>query len=164
MIILNHNEIIIRIERLACQIVEQNLNAEKIHIIGVEDRGMVIAEMINNHIPKFGEIKTTLSSVSVQKDNALEGEIDFQLDLSEFKSQTVIIIDDVLNSGSVMSAIFGKIIAVNPAKVQIGVLANRNHRSYPIHADIVGIDMATTLHEHIHFQIDDNGEMQVSID
>lgn len=163
-IILNHNDIVIRIERLACQIVEQNLDADHIHIIGVEDRGLLLAEMIHKHIPSFGDVNTSLSSVVVNKGNAIEGNVEFQLELNQFANKTVVIIDDVLNSGSVMSAIFGKLISVNPTKVQIAVLANRNHRSYPIHADIVGIDMATTLQEHIHFQINENGEMQVLLD
>jgi pyrimidine operon attenuation protein/uracil phosphoribosyltransferase len=37
------------------------------------------------------------------------------------------------------------------AKIQVAVLASRNHRLFPVRADFVGISMATTLHEHLNF-------------
>lgn len=159
--ILNHQDILIKIERLSCQIVENNLEASHLHIIGVKDRGLFLAEMIHSHISKFSDVPTTLSFVSVNKENALAHEIVFELSLNSFAGQYIILVDDVLNSGRVMSAIFSKLIEAKPEKIQIAVLANRNHRSFPIHADIVGIDLATTLKEHIHFHVDENNEMRV---
>jgi len=159
--ILNHQDILIKIERLSCQIVENNLLASHLHIIGVKERGSYLSELIHSHISKFSDVPTTLSSVSINKENALEDDIIFDLPLDSFTGQYIILVDDVLNSGRVMSAIFSKLIEAKPEKIQITVLANRNHRSFPIHADIVGIDLATTLKEHIHFHIDENNEMCV---
>ena len=70
-------------------------------------------------------------------------------------------VDDVLNSGKTMLACMAPVINKKPAKIQTAVLANRNHKAFPVKADIVGISLATTLQEHIWFAIEPQDKMIV---
>ena len=58
-------------------------------------------------------------------------------------------IDDVLNSGKTLMYAAKQFLSVPIIKLSIAVLVNRNHSSYPIHADYVGISLSTTLQEHV---------------
>ena len=40
-----------------------------------------------------------------------------------------------------------------PKKVQVAVLVDRKHKSFPIHVDYVGLSLATTLKENIQVDI-----------
>jgi pyrimidine operon attenuation protein/uracil phosphoribosyltransferase len=42
--------------------------------------------------------------------------------------------------------------------LQTVVLVDRNHPSYPVKADYVGLSMATTIQEHIDVVLDDANE------
>jgi pyrimidine operon attenuation protein/uracil phosphoribosyltransferase len=42
----------------------------------------------------------------------------------------------------------------NPAGVQIAVLIDRGHRSFPLHANYTGLELGTTLQEHIKVEIE----------
>jgi pyrimidine operon attenuation protein/uracil phosphoribosyltransferase len=53
------------------------------------------------------------------------------------------------------------VIAQKPSKIQTVVLANRNHKAFPVKADIVGISLATTLQEHIWFEIEPDNKMLI---
>jgi pyrimidine operon attenuation protein/uracil phosphoribosyltransferase len=36
-----------------------------------------------------------------------------------------------------------------PKKIQVALLIDRRHKLFPIHADFVGLSLATTIQEHI---------------
>jgi len=40
-------------------------------------------------------------------------------------------------------------------------LAQREHRDYPIQANFVGVSIATTLQEHVFFNNEDPGDLQL---
>jgi pyrimidine operon attenuation protein/uracil phosphoribosyltransferase len=73
-------------------------------------------------------------------------------------------VDDVLNSGKTMLVAMLPVLNNKPSKLQTAVLANRNHKAFPVKGDIVGISLATTLQEHIWFQIDGNQKMSIYLD
>jgi len=52
-------------------------------------------------------------------------------------------------------------IQMNPSKLDVAVLADRNHRRFPVYADYVGISLATTLKEHVYFNAENQKELLV---
>jgi pyrimidine operon attenuation protein / uracil phosphoribosyltransferase len=50
---------------------------------------------------------------------------------------------------------------VLPNRVEVAVLVDRKHKSFPIKADYVGLSLATTLKDDIVVQIRDVAEMEV---
>ena len=61
----------------------------------------------------------------------------------------VILIDDVLNSGRTLSYAVKELLSVDLKKLSTLVLVDRNHNSFPIKADYVGLSLSTTVHDHV---------------
>ena len=47
------------------------------------------------------------------------------------------------------------VLAVPVRKIQVAVLVNRNHTRYPIAADFIGLELVTTLNEHVEVVLSD---------
>ena len=41
-----------------------------------------------------------------------------------------------------------------PKKLEVAVLVNRMHKSFPIHVDYVGLTLSTTMEENIEVELD----------
>ena len=88
------------------------------------------------------------------------------LDMSaeEFKNKVVIIVDDVANTGRTIFYAIKPLLDVLPKRVQVAVLVDRKHKSFPIHVDYVGLSLATTLNENIDVQIIGTKDWAVYLD
>ena len=62
----------------------------------------------------------------------------------------MILVDDVLNSGTTLIYGVKHFLNVPLKQFQTAVLVNRNHKKYPVKADFKGISLSTSLHEHVH--------------
>ena len=145
---------------MAWQILENNHDAETILVIGVEKKGTIVSQLIVDTLKGICDIPIHIGKVWVDKENpTLEG---IKLDCEESAENcNVVLVDDVLNSGKTLMYATLPILAQNPARLQTAILANRDHTSFPIKADFVGISLATTLQEHIHFLRKEDGQMEV---
>ena len=65
----------------------------------------------------------------------------------------IILVDDVLNTGRSVFHLLAMLAEIKPNQLEICVLAVRHHKRFPIHANYVGLTIATTLQEHIYFDI-----------
>ena len=79
------------------------------------------------------------------------------------ENKIVILIDDVLNSGSTLMFVAGKLITKKILKMNTVVLVDRRHRKFPIKADWAGLTLSTTLQEHISVDFTDN-KISVSLE
>ncbi len=68
----------------------------------------------------------------------------------------IIVVDDVSNSGKTLLYALKPFINSHPKKIQILVLVERTHTSFPVRPDYVGLSIATTIQEHIFVEV--NGE------
>jgi pyrimidine operon attenuation protein/uracil phosphoribosyltransferase len=67
-------------------------------------------------------------------------------------------VDDVASSGRTLLYACKPILETLPKKLEIAVLVDRTHKSFPVQADYVGLSLATTLKENILVEIGE-GEM-----
>lgn len=159
--ILNHDEIALKLDRIAWQILEQHYKEDTLVLVGLESRGASVADKIKERLVKFGSKKILSTSIKVKKQNPLEEAV--VLTQSEIISNNaIILVDDVLNSGKTMAAALKEILNHNPESVKTAVLANRDHHKFPIQANYVGISLATTLKEHITFS-EVEGKMSIDL-
>jgi pyrimidine operon attenuation protein/uracil phosphoribosyltransferase len=67
----------------------------------------------------------------------------------------------VANTGRTIFYAVQPLLKVLPAKVEVAVLVDRKHKSFPIKADYVGLSLYTTLKDHILVEIRDVETMAV---
>lgn len=148
-IILNSIQVEQKLQRIARELVELHYNKKEIIIVGVSKRGVKIASKIYVILGKITSINTKLLELTIDKDNPIDHQIELSENLDTLNNKTVILIDDVLNSGKTLIHAASYLLKVNLAQLSTVVLVDRRHRLYPIRADFVGMTLSTTLKEHI---------------
>ena len=80
-----------------------------------------------------------------KKKPANKTSLNFEVENLENKS--VVIIDDVLNTGLVLANALKFLLNVHIKQIKIAVLVNREHNKFPIKADFKGISLSTSVNE-----------------
>lgn len=146
--ILTHDEIIHKIKRIAYQIYESNVNESEIILAGIDSNGYILAKKLKTVLMNISPIKPTLCKVSINKKNPRET-ISTSIKVEEYTNKSVVLIDDVLNSGTTLVYGVKHFLDVPLKQFKTAVLVNRNHKKYPVKADFKGISLSTSLNEHI---------------
>ncbi|MBR9859693.1 phosphoribosyltransferase [bacterium] len=161
-LILNHHAIGLKLDRIAWQIAEEHFGKKEIIMVGLKDRGLQVAEMIYAKLQKITEAQVTLTSIEIDKSAPLS-KSPVWTDQPKLSGKSVVLVDDVLNSGITLSGVLIEVLKHKPKSVKVAVLANRDHKAFPVEADFVGISLATTLKEHLSFVVE-NKEMSIYLD
>ena len=146
--ILNHEEIKHKIRRIAYQIYENNVNEAEIILAGIDSNGYILAKKLKTVLSKISTINPILCKVSIDKKNP-RNLISTTISSDEYKNKSVVLIDDVLNSGTTLIYGVKHFLEVPLKQFKTAVLVNRNHKKYPVKADFKGISLSTSLHEHV---------------
>ncbi|MGJ8658645.1 MAG: phosphoribosyltransferase family protein [Cellulophaga fucicola] len=147
--ILSHDQIQHKIKRIAYQIYEANVNETEIIIAGIEGGGLKFAKKLSTILEDITEAKITLCTVKMDKKNPLKSGVTTSITTEDYTNKSVVLIDDVLNSGSTLIYGVFHFLKVPLRQLKTAVLVNRNHKKYPVKADYKGISLSTSLQEHI---------------
>ena len=148
LLILNHQQIQQKIDRIAYQVLEDNFDEEEILIAGILPRGNHLAARIKMVLDEIAPFKSRLITIGLEKQSiSLKDNINF--DVNDFSNKAVIIVDDVLNSGKTLAYGFGVFINVPLKKLRTAVLIDRNHKNFPITTDYAGMALSTVLKERV---------------
>jgi pyrimidine operon attenuation protein / uracil phosphoribosyltransferase len=71
-------------------------------------------------------------------------------------NKTVILVDDVLNTGKTLVYAMKPFLDQEIQKMEIAVLVNRSHGLFPLRPDYTGYELSTTLNEHILVDVSGN--------
>src|SRR6201997_4281836 len=152
--------------RIAHEIIEANPVLDEVALVGVQTRGVPIAQRLARLIeeragdaPELGAVDLTFyrDDVHVRGGEAplhaqpivRETLLDFPLE-----GKTIVLVDDVLYTGrTIRAAVEGLFDYGRPARVQLAVLVDRGHRELPIRPDYVGKNLPTGRHERIQVQL-----------
>ena len=151
--ILDVQEIDQKLKRLAWQVYEKNSAEKEIIIVGISERGLILAKQLAAHIQKISKIKTNLVHLDLDKDNPYNKEVVLNLEVKEYTNKVVVLVDDVLNSGKTLMYASKHFLTTPLKRLAIMVLVDRNHNRYPVKADYVGLSLATTLQEYINVEL-----------
>lgn len=154
-IILNHQEIQNKIRRIAYQIYESNVDENSLILAGIQENGFILAEQLKKQLDAISEIETTLCKVLINKKNPLEA-VTTSLEPAEYQHKSVVLVDDVLNSGSTLIYGVKHFLDVPLKQFKTAVLVDRNHKKFPIKADYKGLSLSTSLHEHVNVSLKAN--------
>ena len=154
-LILDSSKAYQKINRIAYQIVENYHNEEKLTFIGISNKGFLLAKRLQHKFSHICDIEVELIALKVNKKNPLNDAISIMPEI-DFNNKTIILIDDVLNSGRTLMHAASFITTQGVKQLNTIVLIDRRHRKFPIRADWVGLTLSTTLQEHISVEFTEN--------
>ena len=155
-IILTQQEIEHKIKRIAYQIYETFVDEEEIVLAGITKNGFVFAQKIATALALISPLKVSLCKVLINKQNP-QLPIETSLTKDQYENKGLILVDDVLNSGTTLIYAIRHFLDVPLKKFKTAVLVDRNHKKYPVKADFKGISLSTSLFEHVHVVFEDSG-------
>lgn len=147
-VILTEKEIKHKIRRIGYQIYESNVEEDVIILAGIDKNGYIFAKKLKAVLDKISDKSILLCKVTIDKKNPLS-EISTSIPPEDYKNKSVVLVDDVLNSGTTLIYGVKHFLNVPLKQFKTAVLVNRNHKKYPVKADFKGISLSTTLQEHI---------------
>jgi pyrimidine operon attenuation protein/uracil phosphoribosyltransferase len=156
-IILTNQEIEHKIKRIAYQIYETFVDEEEIVIAGIAANGFIFAKKIALALETISPIKVSLCEVQINKQNP-QLPIQTSLSKEQYSNKGLVLVDDVLNSGTTLIYAVRHFIDVPLKKFKTAVLVDRNHKKYPVKADFKGISLSTSLLEHVQVIFDENND------
>jgi pyrimidine operon attenuation protein/uracil phosphoribosyltransferase len=147
-IILDKNQIDHKIRRIAYQIYENNVSEKEVIIAGIFENGYLFAQKIKTVLEKISPIKVTMCKVIIDKKTPTNP-IETSLKPEEYKNKSLVLVDDVLHSGTTLIYGIKHFLGVPLKQFNTVVLVDRNHKKYPVKADFKGISLSTSINENI---------------
>lgn len=160
-LVMDKKEIDRTIRRMASEIIETIPNLEKTILVGLQTRGVFLAERIAKEIEKDEDVEMSLGTLDIslyrddiadrQKTEIKETRLPFDID-----DKNIILVDDVLFTGRSIRAAMGCIMDFGrPKTIKLAVLIDRGNRELPIQPDFVGKKFVTTKKEIIAVKLND---------
>jgi pyrimidine operon attenuation protein/uracil phosphoribosyltransferase len=167
-VLLDSDDIARALKRIAHEIAERNRGIEGVVLLGIQTRGVPLAERIAANLKGIeGEVACGALDIALYRDDYAtktpsphSSRVPFDV-----SKKTVVLVDDVLFTGRTIRAAldalndFGR-----PAAVQLAVLVDRGHRELPIRADFVGKNVPTAREETVVVrvrEIDEEDEVRI---
>ena len=165
-IVLDAESIERTLTRIAHELIEQAEDLERLALVGIQTRGVPIAERLRaliaertGHTVELGVIDITFYRDDVQvrggeaplhpQPVVRATSLDFPLE-----GKTCVLVDDVLYTGrTIRAAIEALFDYGRPERVQLAVLIDRGHRELPIRPDYVGKNLPTSHRESIQVRL-----------
>ncbi|MDA7857920.1 bifunctional pyr operon transcriptional regulator/uracil phosphoribosyltransferase PyrR [bacterium] len=143
--ILTAEEVSRTIKRMAHEIVEKNYGVKDLVIVGIQLRGVHLANRIAGQIKNIEkkEIPVGILDITLYRDDVdsiasqpVVKETKIPFDITDKK---IILVDDVLYTGRTVRAALDELIDFGrPKLIKLAVLIDRGNREFPIQPDFVG--------------------------
>ena len=159
-VILDKKQIAHKIKRIAYQIYETNVDETEVVIAGIQTNGFLLAKKLKIEVEKISPIKVMLCEVVIDKKNPTRP-IETSLKQEEYKNKSLLLVDDVLHSGTTLIYGVKHFLEVPLKQFKTAVLVDRNHKKYPVKADFKGISLSTSLNENVSVIFEKNNDRAV---
>src|SRR5919197_3759704 len=154
------------LSRIAHEIIERNDDLDEVALVGIQTRGVPLAQRLRRLIEERSGVAPALGAVDItfyRDDVFARGgdaplhpqpvvrstSLEFPLD-----GRTVVLVDDVLYTGRTIRAGIDALFDYGrPDRIQLAVLCDRGHRELPIRPDYVGKNLPTAREERIQVEL-----------
>jgi len=135
-----------KLQRMAYEIVERNIDEKQIIIAGIKENGLIIANLLQGFLKNIFKGEIRVIEITIDKKNPKKISVSNETD---FENKIIIIVDDVANTGKTLLYSLKPFLDFYPKKIQILVLVERSHKEFPVSPDYVGLSVSTALSEKI---------------
>mgnify|MGYP002629337369 FL=1 len=136
------------VKRIAFQIYENHFEEQQLILAGIAQNGIVLGKRIQAELEEISNIEVLFIEIEIDKKNPRK-EIILSETLEICKNKSVVVVDDVLNTGSTLIYAVSHFLSIKLKKIQTAVLVNRNHKNFPIKGDFKGLSLSTSVKERI---------------
>ena len=146
--------------RLAHELIEANHGADDLVLLGIQSRGVPLAERLAELIERIegrpvphGSLDVTLYRDDLDRRGPkplAETQVPVSVD-----GRTVVLVDDVLYTGRTIRAALDAVNELGrPGRIRLVTLVDRGHRELPIRADHVGKNLPTAYGDRIYVHLE----------
>lgn len=153
-LILDKQQTLQKIRRIAFEIYENNFQEKEIVLAGIYDKGYLFAQLLQKELSAISPLKAVLVKVTLNKFLLVQSEVELDTDIQLIQNKSIILIDDVLNTGRTLAHSLKPFLNVEIKRIQTAVIVDRQHKQFPISADYTGYGLSTTIQEHIEVVLD----------
>lgn len=151
--ILDQPQIKQKIKRLAIEILENNFEEKSIVLAGINNRGTRFARLLEEELKLITRIRIECVQIKLNPAKPLSAPVELDTPAESLKGKAIIMVDDVANTGRTIFYACKPLLDILPKKLEVAVLVDRQHKTFPIYPKYVGVSLATTLKEDIDAQI-----------
>ncbi len=157
-IILDYQDVENKIKRISLEILEDNIDQKKLILFGVSKNGKIIAKKIIALIKKYSKIDLELIGVEIvlNSKNVLKFDKSFRVN-----NRSVIIVSDVSQSAKTLQLIISSLMSQDPFKIKTAVMVNRDHSLFPVKINFSGLNLSTSVNEHVDVSVNKDEEFTV---
>ena len=157
-IILDYQDVENKIKRISLEILEDNIDQEKLILFGVSKNGKIIAKKIIALIKKYSKIDLDIIGVEIvlNSKNVLKFDKSFKVN-----NRSVIIVSDVSQSAKTLQLIISSLMSQDPFKIKTAVMVNRDHSLFPVKINFSGLNLSTSVNEHVDVSVNKDEEFTV---
>jgi len=137
------------IKRIAFEIYENNYTAKELAFGGICKSGLALAGMIASELREISKIDVFTFMVDMDKTDPAGSEIKLQGMDQDLKGKSLVLVDDVQNTGKTLAYSLKPFLEMDVAKIETAVLVNRDHTNFPVAPTYTGYELSTTIDEHI---------------
>lgn len=148
-LVLDDSQVRQKIRRMAYQIFENNFSEKSIVLAGIDGQGYGLALLLGKELEMVSSLEVMIVKVMLDKQAHEKSEVLLDVKLEDLRKKSVILIDDVLNSGRTMAYAMKPLLSVEVKKIEVAVLVNRSHPRFPVQPNYTGYELSTTLMEHV---------------
>lgn len=153
-VVLKNKEVVQKIRRIAFEIFENNFNEKEVVLAGIHNQGYSLAKLIKANLEEIATFEVRLVGVTLDKQAPTQSNISLDCDASELKNKTIVLIDDVSNTGKTMAYSLKPFLNIKVKRLETAVLVNRSHTQFPISINYSGYELATTIKEHVEVHLE----------
>lgn len=147
--VLDSDQVVQKIRRIAFEIYENNFSEKGLVLAGIDGQGYEFAKLLSKQLEEISPIKTLIVKVSLDKAAPLQSDVVIDCDEKELRKKTIVLVDDVLNTGRTLAYGMKPFLNIEVKKVEVAVLVNRSHTTFPITPTYTGYAFATTLNDSV---------------
>ncbi len=158
--ILDHRQIEQKIRRLAIQILERHYGESEIVLAGLNDNGLALARRLLVDLRALApeDMKFTLTRIRLNPAHPLEYTPFVEMPTEYLRDKIIVVTDDVANTGRTLFFAMRPLLEALPRRVEVAVLVDRKHKSFPVQPDYVGLSLYTTMRDNIEVHIGEGAQ------